>query len=110
MTQPSTDLSSLIESITSIYTFNEKNYPGYDALSDEQKVLFALRHSALHMMKSVGKIAAEAESGDHGGKTDPASLEIATAKMLVNTLVLAKILGLSGEDLATLVPKVMVST
>lgn len=109
MTQSSTDLSSLIEFIGSVYTFTEKSYPGYDALSDEQKMLFALRHSALHMMKSVGKIATEAEHGDHGGGVELEPLQVATAKMLVNTLVLAKVIGLSGEDLAALVPKVMVT-
>lgn len=109
MSAPTTDLLSLMHFIGDRYTFTEEHYPGYDQLSDEQKLLFAVRHSALHMMKSVGKIAGEAEAADHGGQMDEESLKVATTKMLVNVLKLAEELDMSGDELASRVPKVMAS-
>jgi hypothetical protein len=61
------------------------------------------------MMKSTGKIAAEAEAADHGGEMDQESLKTATTKMLVNVLKLAEELGISGEEVTANVPKVMAS-
>jgi hypothetical protein len=109
MTVPTADLSSLMTFIGERYTFTEEHYPGFDQLSAEQKLLFAVRHSALHMMKSTGKIAAEAEAADHGGQMNEENLKVATTKMLVNVLKLAEELGISGDELAVYVPKVMAS-
>jgi hypothetical protein len=111
MTQPTADLSSLMKFIEERYTFDKKNYPGFNQvlLSSEQQLAYVVRHSALHMMKSTGKIAAEAEATDHGELMNEENLKVATTKMLVNVLKLAEELGISGEDLAAYVPKVMAS-
>lgn len=109
MTALTADLSSLMAFIGEHYTFTEEHYPGLNQLSVEQRLLFVVRHNALHMMKSTGKIAAEAETADHGGLINEENLKVAMTKMLVNVLKLAEELGISGDDLATRVPKVMAS-
>ena len=109
MTGPTPDLSSLMTFIGERYTFDEEHYPGFNHLSDQQKLLFVVRHSALHMMKSTGKIAAEAETADHGSSMNSYNLKVATTKMLVTVLKLAEELGISGDELAAYVPTVMAS-
>lgn len=117
MTAPASDLSSLMAFIGERYTFTEEHYPtlgrdygpSVNGLSDEERLHFIVRHSALHMMKSIGKIAAEAENADHGGLMNEEALKVATTKMLVNVLKLAEELGISGDDLAANVPNVMAS-
>lgn len=101
------DLSALMEFIGARYEFTEEHYPGIGQLSPEERLHYAVRHSALHMMKSTGAIAAEAEAADHGGDMDPDKLKTATTKMLVNVLKLAEELGISGHELAANVPNVM---
>ncbi len=108
MTAPTTDLSSLMAFIGERYTFTQDHYPNIDT-SPEAKRIFAVRHSALHMMKSTGKIAAEVEAADHGGNMDLKALRVATNKMLVNALKLAEELDMTAQDLADGVPQVMAS-
>lgn len=108
-TAPTTDLASLMAFIGERYTFTEEHYPNLDKLSPNDRHVFAVRHSALHMMKSTGKIAAEAEKADHGGMMHFSDLKTATTKMLVNVLKLAEELNISPEELAANVPNVMAS-
>lgn len=104
---PSPDLKTLMLFIGERYIFDEQSYPGIGQLSPKQRALFVVRHSALHVMKSAGVLAAQAESGDHGNSMDAAELKIATTKTLVNALKLAQELGMTAEDLAAQVPGVM---
>lgn len=108
-TTPAQDLTSLMVFIGARYTFTSEHYPDIPELPAD-RLPYAVRHSALHMMKSTGKIAAEAEAADHGGDMSIENLKIATTKMLVNVLKLAEELGMSGEELAANVPNVMAST
>ncbi len=103
----STDLGVLMRLIGERYQFTPEHYPELIRLTtDEQRTAFAVKHSALHMMKWVGAIAAQGESSDHGGEMDFDALRIATAKMLVNTLVLAKELGMQPWRLGEMVTEV----
>ena len=106
---PEPNLASLMQYIGERYTFTEEHYPGFNKFSEKEQKVFAVRHSHLHMSKSAGKIAAEAETADHGGTMNEEKLCVATAKMLVNALKLAQELGMSAEDLAAKVPEVMYS-
>lgn len=106
-TPPATDLGSLMKYIGERYTFTEEHYPGFSKLSTSEKLTFIVRHSQLHLSKSTGKIAAEAETADHGGIMDQENLRIATTKMLVNVLKLAEELGMTPAGLAAKIPDVM---
>lgn len=79
--------------------FTQEEYPGID-LTPEGRLKHAVRHGALHMMKSTGKIASQAETADHGGAMDILTIKKTTASMLISTLNLAKELGMSSEELA----------
>ncbi len=109
MNVPTTDLSSLVAFITERYKYNSAAYPGFDAMTPEARGGFIVKHSVLHMSKSVGALAAEAERQDHGGDMNNVALQVACAKMLVNTLSLASACGMTPEELADMVPKVMTS-
>ena len=61
---------------------------------------FAIRHSVLHMTKTMGMLAAECEAFDHGTSMNVVALREATIKMLANTLKLATDLQMSADELA----------
>ena len=66
---------------------------------------FAIRHSVLHMAKTMGLLATECESFDHGTSVNVVALREATIKMLNNTLKLANDLQMSADELAAGVGK-----
>ncbi len=101
------DLQQLMDFISQRYQFTPGTYPDLAGLDDDRKQRFAITHSVLHMSKSLGQIAAEAERADHGGQMDGDVLYATTTKMLVNVLKLADELGIRASDLITAVPQVM---
>ena len=105
-------LEDLYAFINERYTFTEEHYPAMKGMDEEQKKMFAINHGVLHMMKSIGKIAAECEAYDHGDFTpveQRTELPVALAKMLVNVLSLAHTLNITPEQLYEMVPAVMKS-
>lgn len=104
-----TDISQLMEYISKRYTFTGDHYPALQGATAEQTLDFAIKHSALHMGKTLGKIFTECERYDHTGELDLRVIEEGIIKMLINTLKLAQELGLSGEYLGECVPKHMKS-
>jgi len=103
-------LQELMAFIGSGYVFSKENYPLLAGKSDIQKMAFAINHSILHMNKSIGKIAAECESYDHGhSHLNEDIIKEATVKMLINTLKLADELGMTAKDLFETVPDLMKS-
>lgn len=101
------DLTVLMEFIKTGFPFTPERYPNGDLSTSEKIRAFAVRHSAVHIAKTCGQIAAEAERYDHGGTMDTEQLKVATTKMLINVLNLANALGMTPEELAQRVPKVM---
>jgi hypothetical protein len=97
MQQGSFDIRVLLELVDRGYQFDPKVYPELEVVDPDK---FGVNHSVLHMMKSVGVIAAEAEAFEHGKSMNHAALALATKKMLVNVLKLAAHLGISGDELA----------
>lgn len=95
---PDSDLSSLMKCIADGFPFNGESYPGFDKLPLDQKELFIVSHSVLHMNKSLGRIAAEAESAGHGDVMDLEKLNAAAVSMVVHSLRLVEAIGLSSED------------
>lgn len=81
------------------YRFDTKTYPELEGADDSQIDAFAIRHSALHMMKSVGEIAAYAEAEDHGKPIPIGRVEEAVWKQFINVLRLADIVGMDAQTL-----------
>jgi hypothetical protein len=67
---------------------------------EEHDQAFAIRHSVLHMAKTMGLLATECESFDHGTSMNVVALREATIGMLINTLKLANDLQMSADELA----------
>jgi hypothetical protein len=103
------DLSSLMAYIGARYTFTPEYYPLLAKVGLAERQPFAISHSIMHLQKSLGQIAAESESHDHGGPMDINALEVATTKLLVSTLKLAEELGMTAERLSYMIPQVMKS-
>lgn len=93
------DLSKLIPFIAEHFQFDERKYPELKGVTKEQRLNFAIRHSALHFAKTAGKIATVSEAVDHGGKLDTEELKKNIPKALINTLRLAELLEMSETDL-----------
>ena len=104
-----TDLAALMQLIGERYQFTPENYPELAQLVGAQRTVFAVKHSVLHMMKSLGVIATQGEAADHGDLMDIGVLRIAIAKMLINTLKLAEELKIEPCMLGELIPDVMKS-
>jgi hypothetical protein len=67
--------------------------------TDDEKWVFVISHSLLHMQKSSGVLARNLEAHDHGGTIDDQAVRLSTIKMFINTLKLAEELGMSADDL-----------
>jgi len=94
------ELSGLMKIVAERFESGSSVYPAIALLDAEQKRGFAIRHSVLHLSKTVGRLAAECESFDHGGSMNIAALREAAVKMLINTLKLADDLQMSADELA----------
>ena len=104
-----TDLAQLMEYIGSRYTFTADHYPRMTGLDSDGKKAFVLSHSVHHIQKSVGKLAAECEHFDHGGKLDDTAIREGVVKMFINSVKLAEEMGITAEELAASVPTFMAS-
>ncbi len=93
------DLDTLIAFIAEHFRFDADTYPELAGQNAEQRLRFAVRHSALHFAKTAGKIAAVSEDSDHGEELDLEELRRHVPKALINTLRLAELVHLSGDDL-----------
>lgn len=99
------NIDKLIKLIAKHFVFDEKTYPELKGANEEQRLKFAIRHSALHFAKTAGKIAATSEDTDHGGEIQIAELKINVPKALINILRLAELLNISEEDLIRAIEK-----
>jgi len=99
------NIDKLIKLIAKHFVFDEEVYPELKGASEEQRLKFAIRHSALHFAKTAGKIAATSEDTDHGREIQIAELKINVSKALINVLRLAELLNITEEDLIHAVEK-----
>ena len=58
------NIDQLISLIAKHFKFDEKTYPELKGASEEERLAFAVKHSALHFAKTAGKIAAVSEDAD----------------------------------------------
>jgi len=93
------DIDRLIKFTANNFIFDDKTYPELVNASDEKRLIFAIRHSALHLAKTSGKIATVGEAIDHGKEVDMAQLKIDIPKALITVLRLAEVIGMSGDDI-----------
>jgi len=99
------DIDNLIKLIKDHFVFDEKNYPELTGASEQGKLNFAVRHSALHFAKTAGKIAAVSEHVDHNGEMDTHALRENVSKTLINTLRLAELVGMTEKDITEAIQK-----
>lgn len=94
-----TDIDRLMALIATHWSFDEMTYPELKGKNETEINAFGFHHSALHVAKTAGNIAAVLEQTHHGSVLDTDALKTQTGKMLINTLMLAHQLGLTGDDL-----------
>jgi len=100
------------EYVNSKYEFNKENYPVIKNLTEEQALIFSLKHGLLHVLKSVNKIDDVpfekisirnfqwiAQPDEKLGAI-PLMQKIATLKILVNIMSLANAIGITKEQVA----------
>lgn len=101
------NLSEALNEIALAYPFTEKEYPELATYSKGQQKKFAIKHSILHIAKSLGKLATVSEHIDHGSELNRHSLQEATIKILVNTLRIAELQKLQEAEIYQEIPKVL---
>ena len=98
-------IDELTQFISQHFLFNEAHYPELRNANDEQRLVFAIKHSALRLAKTAGKISAVAEDIDHGTKPNLDELRTNIPKALINTLRLAELVGMSEVDIIKAIEK-----
>ena len=93
------DINKLIGYVGKQFVFDDVAYPELKGMSEEQKLKFALRHSALHFAKTAGKISEVGERFDHGKEINIEDIKKNIPKALINTLKLAEIVGMTEEEI-----------
>ena len=106
------NLADAFEYVNSRYVFNEINYPVIGRLTDDQKKIFSINHSLLHILKSANKIKDDVPFEKKGvGKMQwmaqpdeklgsiPLIQKTASLKMIVNILSLANTIGITKEQI-----------
>lgn len=99
------EIDRLIQFIAEHFPFDEETYPKLKNASDQERLLFALNHSALHFGKTAGKIIAVSESADHGGESNIAEIKTNIPKALINTLRLAELVGMTEAEIIQAIEK-----
>ena len=90
------------------YTFTEAGYPALRHLPDELRANFVLSHVIAHTLKSIGSIATLAEAADHSGEAPAAeALREPVLKLVMNSLRLAREIGLTADDVIGGIPALM---
>ncbi len=92
-------LDVLMGFVAKHFPFIEEKYPELRGKDEQEQLVFALRHLALHISKTAGKIAASSEDVDHGNGVNVQELRVNATKGIVTLLRLADVIGLKGEDL-----------
>lgn len=92
------DLQNLIDFVSRHVVFDEEHYPSLVGASEEARLQFALKHSALHFAKGTGKIAAIGERADHGKEFVVDDMKAELARMLITTLWTADKIGMTQQD------------
>ena len=64
------NLAELMDLVGEHWKFTSENYTGFGNLDAHHQALFPLKHSILHINKSVGYLSTEAEKADHGDEAD----------------------------------------
>lgn len=93
------EINQLIKIIAEHFPFGEDHYPELRGANETERLLFAVRHSALHFAKTSGKIAAGSEDTDHGNALNIPEVKANIVKALIDILRLAELLGMTEEDI-----------
>ncbi|PJE64868.1 MAG: hypothetical protein COU90_01220 [Candidatus Ryanbacteria bacterium CG10_big_fil_rev_8_21_14_0_10_43_42] len=93
------DIDRIIKFTAKHFVFDEKTYPELVNNSNKQRLIFAIRHSVLHLAKTSGKVASISEAVDHGKEVDMAQLRADISKALIAVLRLAEVIGMSENDI-----------
>jgi hypothetical protein len=99
------EINQLMEIIAKRFPFDENHYPELRGASEKERLLFAVRHSALHFAKISGKIAAVSEDMDHGKDMHTPDAKTYVTKTLIDVLRLAELLGMTEKDIIEAIEK-----
>lgn len=105
-----TQLKNLMDEVAAEWAITPVSYPATANMSPEDVFDFGVRHSALHLAKSVAKIAKYAEARDHGNAGDLAEVKETTVKMFLTVIRLAHLQGVSAEEIMALSPALIYET
>ncbi len=105
-----TELQNLMNEVAAEWAIVPASYPTTEGMTPEEVFDFGVRHSALHLAKSVAKIAKYAEARDHGNPGDLAEVKETTVKMFLTIIRLAHLQNISAAEIAELSPALIYET
>jgi len=101
------DLQELMDLVQRVFRCDPSVYWKLKHLPEDKWDNEIITHSALHLTKSAGKLAAISEAYEHGKPFDTEGAKEITLSALSTVLKTAKMLGMTAEDLFTGVPLVI---
>lgn len=101
------DIQELMARAVAKWPFDDRNYPGFNKLSDPQRVLFGMDHILKHMIIEVAELVRFVEQSQHTPQlaerlshaTIQRDITPLMRKILVDALRLASFVGISEADL-----------
>jgi hypothetical protein len=94
-----TSLDEVLQRTAAALPYTAAHYPALGCASLEEQTVFALRHSALHLSKTAGELAALSEASDHGCPVDQAAFRRIALKAVVNAMRLSVSAGVQPRDI-----------
>lgn len=94
-----TTLDELLKKTAAALPYSAAHYPALGRASAEEQTVFALRHSALHLSKTAGELAALSEASDHGCPIDTDAFRLVALKAVVNAMRLSVSAGVQPRDI-----------
>lgn len=94
-----TTLDEALRRTAAALPYTADHYPMLDRATREEQIVFAVRHSALHLAKTAGELASLSEQSDHGCPIDAAKLRRVALKAVVNAMRLVVTAGLRPRDI-----------
>lgn len=92
-------IEDLLKLVVEKFPCTENEYPEMQVLDETGKRRFERSHALAHVMKSLGRVAAQLETIDHGVPANKDATQSRICKLMADVMRLAAAFDLTDEDI-----------